>query len=106
MEMYLRCFAEVASIAGAKKVSHELNEQLSFLGPAKREEAQRYWKIPEYHEIFLCYEISDLRVFKRVLMALGTGWQVTDGTEAVWNHSESSTFISNKVRWAQLEALA
>jgi len=106
----LRLFTAVPNEAEAERVASLARAMLADHGRICRaDRVQRYWKIPEYFEIFLVLQpgAASQAAFNSIMDALATGWDVhrfeTGGDWAVWNPSASAIFHLPKVRWANVE---
>lgn len=110
--IFLRAFAAVTDEAGATLICQDVERRLSCHGKiARSDPPQRYWKIPEYWEVFVEFrpEKPVPLAFDDVLSELGSGWEVhrlaDGGSWAVWNAGPQSTFVIPAIRWANLECL-
>jgi hypothetical protein len=104
--LFLRVFIECAD-ADAPRASERIRHELRVVSEAVTVVyIRRYWKIPEFTEVFFeTAAISDCgAAVAAAARRLGTGRAWQHATEALWNPSGTSTFVEPAVRWAHVEA--
>jgi hypothetical protein len=88
---------------------NEVQARINPFGGVRQSGTRRYWKIPEWFEFFFTLQpgTDPELAFGGILSSLGAGWERHDLSAeeqwAVWNPSQSSTFFSPHVRWANVE---
>ena len=108
--MMVRIFVEATDEEAAGEVKENLKTKVAPIGDLMGESTRPYWKIRGYFEIV--FELKPTRpvgqIFDPLLASLGDGWQLHGGGNepdrwAIWNPGPTSTFMSPKVRWANVE---
>jgi len=106
----LRVFVEATDEKAAGEVREMLKMKVASVGDSIRESTRPYWKIRDYFEIVFELKLSGSvgQIFDQLLASLGDGWQLHGGGNepdrwAIWNPGPTSTFMSPKVRWANVE---
>jgi hypothetical protein len=108
MEMVLRVFLEVGHREEAEPIARDLADVLRTVANLRSLKVREYWKITEYFEALLVFELSEddaAGSLATAIAALGTGWWPDSTRSAIWNHGEGHTFRADKVRWAHIELL-
>lgn len=105
----LRIFAEEPSEELARRnVASRVGELTKKYANIFDVKIEKYWKIPQYFEIAIRFSPLDEvdSVFNKIISILGTGWQMQQPSESIWNYSSyGSDFALNSVRWAHIEVL-
>mgnify|MGYP001134036336 CR=1 FL=1 len=77
-------------------------------GGVKTQPVERYWKIPEYHEVKLELrpDLEAIAAYEGVLGELATEWERHGSQEepwAIWNPSAEGRCFSPLVTWMSLD---
>ena len=104
--VFLRVFAEESTEEAAHKVADRILELLKEHTRQLDVQVKKYWKIPEYYEIF--FRLSPLRdtsiIQSEITALLGNGWEKQqDSVESIWNPGPESNFKIESIRWAHIE---
>lgn len=101
--IYLRVFAQVNTEEKASKLAARIILILNKYLRAESQKVSKYWKIPEYYEIYIKFTNIHLADYNDVKNILATGWDQLNCYESVWNPSDDNKFIIDEIKWAQLE---
>lgn len=103
--IFLRLFAEADSEKTASEIRQVLIESIGTFSSVEDSAVQRYWKIPNYYEIFLKLAPANgvEEDFLKIRNKLGRGWEQQGEFECIWNPNETNFFSIKKVKWAHLE---
>ena len=102
----LRLFFEAQTESEALDFVNTLLPVLSESGRVIEKIIQKYWKIPEYFEIFFHIETEEMSdSYSKVLKELGTGWNELNQYESVWNDWAEGKLLDKRIKWAHLEAI-
>src|SRR5688500_11512919 len=102
----VKLMAELSDEATAVRFENTIQARIAAFGSVRQSETKRYWKIPEWFEIFFYLQpgTDHELAFDDILSSLGEGWERHDVSSeeqwAVWNSKEGSTFCTSHVRWA------
>ena len=103
--LFLRLFVEVDTEASALEIDRKVISLISKFVSIESQSIQKYWKIPEYYEIFLklnsLYNLRD--TYQEILKILASGWEQHDEYENIWNPGPGKKFALEEVKWAHLE---
>ncbi len=103
--LFLRLFTEVDTEASALEVAKRIIALIIKFAKVENQSVQKYWKIPEYYEIF--FKLSSLHNlpedYQSILEILGTGWEQASDYESIWNPGDGKKFFVEEVKWAHLE---
>ncbi|MFZ5759523.1 MAG: hypothetical protein ACOY32_07835 [Thermodesulfobacteriota bacterium] len=104
--VFLRLFAEEPSEEAAHNVADRILDLLKGHALHLDIQVKKYWKIPEYYEIF--FRLSPLTgssdIISEIASILGKGWEKQQASlESIWNPGPESSFKINSVRWAHIE---
>ncbi len=104
--IYCRFYTEVSSEEDAKKVADEIKAVTDKYCSLLDLTINRYWKIPEYFEIFMRLSASSnsSEAYKSIVSSLGEGWEEQQPlSESIWNYEDGNSLIIDSIRWAHLE---
>lgn len=103
--LFLRLFAEVDTDESALEIANRIIVLIINFAKAEKKIVQKYWKKPEYYEIFLKLNCNHNipKDFQNILKTLGSGWEKINKYEGIWNPGDGKEFIIQEVRWAHLE---
>jgi len=104
----LRLFAEEPSEEAAHNVADKIIDLLKGHTRQLDLQVKKYWKIPEYYEIF--FRLSPLRdssdIQSEITAILGNGWEEQQTLiESIWNPGPESNFKIDSIRWAHIEII-
>ena len=102
INVFLKVYCECSDKKSAEDIASLLQEKLQPFCGISVFKIEKYWKIEEYYEISLDLEVASN--FDDILHCLATGWEQS-GADYIWNTKEGNSFISNTVRWSQLEII-
>lgn len=102
--MSLHVFVDVSSETAAKEVGTLIANALGGFGTVVVNGVKPYWKIEDYFELFV--EVRNPAFCSEHIIsladALGVGWTEA-GSSLIWNDMGASSFVNNRVRWANFE---
>jgi len=104
----LRLFAKTDELTVANELLREIVSMGEQFGEVHAQPLERYWKIPEYHEVGIEFHpVGEAMIaYECVLTALASGWERHGSLEepcAVWNPSAEGTSLSPLVMWMSLD---
>lgn len=103
--IFLRLFVEIDTEELALEIAKKIVTLISEFAKVENQSIEKYWKIPEYYEIF--FKLNSVqnihRDYSSILEKLGSGWEPSNKYESIWNPGGESKFIIEEVRWAHLE---
>jgi len=106
IDLFLRVYVECPNELKAQEFADNVNNQLGSHCDLSIFKIDKYWKIEGYFEVAFDLKIEHTNQIKQLLNLLGSGWEVVSpDREYLWNTSDSSSFMSNQVRWAHLEKI-
>ena len=102
MNIFLKTYCECNDKKAAEGIAVFIQEKLKPLCGVSIFKIEKYWKIEEYFEVSFDLEVA--ANFDDILHSLATGWEKS-GADYIWNAKEGNSFISDAVRWSQLEII-
>lgn len=109
-QLLLRVFVDCRSHAEAVSVGAVVRSEVErrFRRPTLASEAvKRYWKIPEWYEVFLVFDVDADTAeadFHAIVDDLSP--EVTmNGSSVVWNKRAATSLIVPAIQWANLELI-
>ncbi len=100
----LHLFVETSLKEDVEAVGNLVADKLSDYGSTTVTGIKKYWKIPEYFEVLVEVQSDYLGSADVPTLAniVGKNW-IGAGSSMVWNFGEGSSFVDEKVRWANIE---
>ena len=108
MQMVVRLFLEVLDASEAEAVVQGLKAHLQPSGTVCTEVVRPYWKISEYTEVLLAFDLQ-LSPAAAILAAtayLGEGWTIVSECEAMWTNEGGTRAKVASLRWGHVEVCA
>lgn len=101
-----RFHAKTSNIEEAEKIAIRCKEFFEEYGECDVYEIEKYWKLPEFYEIFLNINIHTMDKKTILDISKKIGDQITFyEDDFVWNKPENSTFLDPIVEWGCFDSL-
>lgn len=101
----IRTFMKTSDRSIATEIAEALISAIGPLAEMEKTEIKPYWKIEDYMEVFLVFQVNGdlLNVLNVSKSLLGRDWEALNAYEAIWVNRKQEVTLIPELRWAHIE---